>query len=269
MTPGEFRNIYGEFGFSEALLVHDEILSYLAPLDDDYYLLSLDTAWYQDNAALGRSGASGILVPSLFGFTENALDLASEDGKKVIVMTHHNFLRHYEIDFDLSTFNLTFGFDDDEGREILDYNRKIGFERTYRGQYDRLIGDYSEDEARAMADYFYLANLYAQQGLEAYYHEEIFASEGSGWFRESTSFLKGLTAALPLGWVYYIDHLPIGAFVDRILELWDDVYHYFPRDSVRAMKEYILARWGKKAVSKECKNIKQGQFTFNEAAETV
>jgi len=268
VSPGDFSRIYGDFGFRENLMSDSGSLSYLARLDDSYWLLALDTSWYQDNESLGYSASSGILVPSVFTFAEEALSLADREGKRVIVMTHHNFLRHYEIDFDLSNFmidqgyrmmtllsekgvhlalsghihksdikkervgnrdfygvtttslsiyphsyrilgleedgvditttELTPAFDEQKNREILEYNRKIAWERTYTGQYDRLLVDHTPEDAKAMAEYFFLANLYAQQGLEAYLPDEILSSAGPGLFKESVSFMKGFAAALPI-----------------------------------------------------------------------
>jgi len=267
-TPGEFREIYNEFGFSESLLIHDESLSYLAELGSDYYLLSLDTSWYQDNAMLDYSPSSGVLVPSLFDFVSEAMDLADKEEKQVIVMSHHNFLAHYETEIDLSTFmiqdgermaellsgtgvklalsghihktdikkkmmadnpfwgatvsslaiyphsyrliglhrggagistvKLPLNFGLEKNRKILNYNWYIAYDRTFMGQYERLIKDHEPEDALAMAEYFYLINLYAQQGLEEYIPRAVLESRGAPLYKQSESFLKEFAEILPL-----------------------------------------------------------------------
>jgi 3',5'-cyclic AMP phosphodiesterase CpdA len=266
--PGAFRDIYGEFGFSESVMQHDESLSYLVDLDDTYSLLALDSAWYQDNAFLGYSASTGILVDSLYEWVERALEYAESRNRQVIVMSHHNLLKHYEIDLDLADFVVTddsrmlkvlarggvhlalsghihksdikleivdgrefhgmattalplyphsyrliglgpheigistrevsLPFDEETNQEILDYNRNIGYARTYEGQVARLSRDNNARDAREMAEYFHLVNLYAQQGLERYIPEEVLNSTGATIFSKSGSGMRGFMDALPL-----------------------------------------------------------------------
>lgn len=266
--PQRFRKIYNDYGFSEAVMVHDETLSYLAELDEDYYLLSLDTSWYQDNAWFGYSLSSGVILPSLYDFVTDALKFVAREGRQIIVMSHHNFLEHYEIDFDMSTFmieggdsmmellassgvnlalsghihktdvkgvnlgafrfyeaaltsfalyphtyrliglsldmakistiNLNTGLNQPQKEVILPYSWYIYYRRNFIRQYERLLDSHSSVDAFAMAEYFYLANLYSQQGLEEYLPDSVKNSKGARLYSSSESFMKGFAAALPI-----------------------------------------------------------------------
>lgn len=267
VSPAEFRGIYKRFGFEEAVLEHDESLSYLTELEPGFMLLALDTSYYQDNYRYNHSAAQGIIIPSLYDFAADALEYAEEHGADVIVMSHHNFLEHYEIDFDLSNFmvndegkmlrmleaagvhlalsghihksdikqngpgsdfysaavtafsqyphsyrligldaegaginefNLNTGLDKESRHEILTNSWYIYYRRNFLEQYLRLLDKHSEAQAFDMAEYFFLANLYSQQGLEDYLPEYIEESTGAKLFIISDSFMKGFAAALPL-----------------------------------------------------------------------
>lgn len=127
VSPEEFREIYTDFGFSEAVEEHDESLSYMAPLGDDYYILSLDSSWYQNNIALDLSASAGYFVPSLFQWVESMIILAEKSYRQIIVMSHHNFLEHYEIDFDLSNFMIR------GGGPVLDLLTRFGVNLAFSG----------------------------------------------------------------------------------------------------------------------------------------
>ncbi len=113
ISPKEFEEIYINFGFNEAIIKDDKSLSYLAVLNENYLLLALDTASYEENIKSGKSESRGVIRESEYQFIESSLKIAKEMGREVIVMTHHNFLEHYEVDFDLSNFTIN-----DSGRAL-------------------------------------------------------------------------------------------------------------------------------------------------------
>lgn len=266
VSPGEFRGIYGDFGFSQALLSDDESLSYLAELKGGILLLSLDSNFYKDNDSLGYSVSHGTIGESQYEFIERALDLAGPRKRDMIVMTHHNLLEHYETESDLSNFmiddkgkllsllkregvtlalsghihksdikrdglsgfysaaltslalyphvyrlisvdqdsfalsseRLSFIYDEKTNREIEEYTRRMGYVKIYTSQFQRLEKEYDSSQAREMADYFYLLNLYAQQGLESYIPETLLHNQVAALFAESVSPLNRFAHILPL-----------------------------------------------------------------------
>jgi hypothetical protein len=268
VDPQEFRDIYEDFGFNEAVLTDPGGLSYLARLETGLYLLSLDSCSYERNEDRGYSVSGGFFRPGQYDFAGKAIDLAQKGGGKVIVMTHHNFLEHYEIDHDLTNFMINdekrmlnllmdrgvkialsghihksdikrhgrgsdsfygittgslqiyphsyrlIGRDSNEllvstadlkenmirdgHRDILNYNRNIGLSRSFSKRYESLLKDTPEAEARLMAEYFYLVNLYAQQGLEASLPDSVLHSGGLELLEASGGRMSGFARSLPL-----------------------------------------------------------------------
>lgn len=268
VSPERFRKIYSDYGFSEAVMVHDETLSYMVELNNEYLLLSLDSSYYQDNFWLGYSAVGGIILPSLKEFIVESLLYANDRSKEVIVMSHHNLLKHYEIERDLSSFMiyesdeiveiLTMGgvklalsghihksdikkadlsdsvfygaaltsfaqyphtyrllglgqngagitdyslaYESDAALDtgILTYNWYIYYKRNFLQQFNRLRDAHGEGDALKMAEYFYLANLYSQQGLEEYLPNAVKRSAGARIYMDSDDFMRGFAAALPL-----------------------------------------------------------------------
>ena len=82
----QFKEIYADFGYNEALTVDEASCSYTADLSDKFRLLALDSVNH------GEGGD---------GFTEERLQWAQEqaakaeqDGKTLITIMHHNILEH-------------------------------------------------------------------------------------------------------------------------------------------------------------------------------
>lgn len=85
----EFREIYADFGFQEALSRHDASASYTADLDDTYRLLAVDSCIYgEDDGKLGTA---------VFRWIKEQVKQAEKDGKTLIAMMHHSLLPHYEL----------------------------------------------------------------------------------------------------------------------------------------------------------------------------
>ena len=84
----EFREIYADFGYGEALYRHDASASYAADLDEDYRLIAIDSCIYGEDE--GRLSA-------VFPWLKEQAELARRDGKTPVVMMHHSLLPHYEL----------------------------------------------------------------------------------------------------------------------------------------------------------------------------
>ena len=85
----EFREIYADFGFSEALSRHDSSASYAVDLDDDHRLLAIDSCIYgEDDGKIGTA---------VFRWIKEQVRQAEKDGKKLVAMMHHSLLPHYEL----------------------------------------------------------------------------------------------------------------------------------------------------------------------------
>ena len=85
----EFREIYADFGYNQALSRHDASASYAVDLDDHYRLLAIDSCVYgEDDGKLGTA---------VFRWIKEQVKQAKQDGKTPIAMMHHSLLPHYEL----------------------------------------------------------------------------------------------------------------------------------------------------------------------------
>lgn len=85
----EFREIYADFGFNEALSRHSDSASYAADLDETYRLLAVDSCIYGED--------EGKISASVFRWIKEQTARAKRDGKTPIAMMHHSLLPHYEL----------------------------------------------------------------------------------------------------------------------------------------------------------------------------
>lgn len=97
-TPEEFREIYREFGYDEAISEDDYSLSYVYQLDENTRMLMLDTCQYRPTAKVG-----GAILSSTYDWIEEQLMQAWYDGMDIIPVAHHNLLDQSEIYVDNCT----------------------------------------------------------------------------------------------------------------------------------------------------------------------
>ena len=97
VTPEEFRTIYGDAGYSDALSADPSSLSYLAAPSDSTWLLMLDTCEYRFNRALGRPGTRGALGSSTLEWVRQCAERARERHARIVVVMHHNLVDHSEL----------------------------------------------------------------------------------------------------------------------------------------------------------------------------
>ncbi len=85
ITKERFRELYGDFGYNEALARDESSFSYLYALKSDLYLLAVDV------------GIGGVFSNELREWTEEQLKRAKADGAEVIAVTHYNVITHNEM----------------------------------------------------------------------------------------------------------------------------------------------------------------------------
>jgi Calcineurin-like phosphoesterase len=95
VTPAEFADIYGDFGYRDALFRDPDSLSYVAEPVAGLWLLAVDSAHYADNAAKGRPETGGGLTQARIDWMEGRLAEARRRNKAVIVMMHHGVVEHF------------------------------------------------------------------------------------------------------------------------------------------------------------------------------
>lgn len=97
-TPEEFREIYRDFGYDEAISEDRRSLSYVYQLDENTRMLMLDTCQYQP---VGKVG--GAILSSTYEWIEQQMEAAWNEGMDVIPVAHHNLLDESEIYVDNCT----------------------------------------------------------------------------------------------------------------------------------------------------------------------
>lgn len=91
-TPEEFREIYKDFGYDEAISEDVTSLSYVYELDENNRIMMLDTCQYRPVAKVG-----GAILSSTYDWIELQLEEAWEADANVIPVAHHNLLDESEI----------------------------------------------------------------------------------------------------------------------------------------------------------------------------
>lgn len=91
-TPEEFREIYRDFGYDEAISEDRTTLSYIYEIDDYNRLMMLDTCQYSQKALVG-----GVILTDTYDWIEDQLEDAWDCGMNVIPVAHHNLLDESEI----------------------------------------------------------------------------------------------------------------------------------------------------------------------------
>lgn len=91
-TPREFRDIYGDFGYNEAISQDRTTLSYVYEVDEYNRLLMLDTCQYQQKARVG-----GAILSDTYDWIDEQLEEAWDDGMNIVPVAHHNLLDQSEI----------------------------------------------------------------------------------------------------------------------------------------------------------------------------
>ncbi len=85
-SPEVFAEVYGDFGFSEAVARDATSLSYTAELGAGYRLLAIDSCIYGED--------TGRITEETFSWVQAQLDEAKRDGVTLVAMMHHSLLPH-------------------------------------------------------------------------------------------------------------------------------------------------------------------------------
>lgn len=90
----EFRSIYNDFGFQQAISNDETTLSYLAAPSEDIWLLMLDSNLYIED--YGMPTNKGKISEKTLEWIRECSKLAKEKDAKIITVMHHNMLKHNE-----------------------------------------------------------------------------------------------------------------------------------------------------------------------------
>jgi hypothetical protein len=95
VSPEEFAEIYGDFGYGEALRRDPASLSYMAEPVPGLWLLGIDSCRYSERTPKDEPVTAGRLDPDRLAWVETVLADALRLGKAVIVFLHHGVVEHF------------------------------------------------------------------------------------------------------------------------------------------------------------------------------
>jgi hypothetical protein len=95
VSPQEFRTIYNNFGFGQALAVDTSSLSYVAEPVPGLQVISIDVCRYDSNYINNYPQTSGGFTPQLLQWVKDRIIDAKSMGKVIIAMQHHNMVEHF------------------------------------------------------------------------------------------------------------------------------------------------------------------------------
>jgi 3',5'-cyclic AMP phosphodiesterase CpdA len=95
LTPDEFRQVYGPFGYKTALKKDRTSLSYLAEPVAGLWVLALDSCLWRENKPGENPQTDGRFTLETLKWIEDVLIEAKQRKKAVIVFMHHGLMEHY------------------------------------------------------------------------------------------------------------------------------------------------------------------------------
>lgn len=95
-TYEDFKEIYKDYGYSNAYSYDKETLSYIYEVSDNKWLLMLDTNQSRFNVDNNMNITGGFIYKDTYNWIEDNLKYAKENNIELISVTHHNLLMHNE-----------------------------------------------------------------------------------------------------------------------------------------------------------------------------
>lgn len=96
VLANDFVDIFAEFGYQEAIKTDSDSLSYVANIDDDYWLLMIDSNIYSNNEGVGAPKVNGVLSEMTLQWIDQVYQEAKDHNKRIIPVIHHNTITHYQ-----------------------------------------------------------------------------------------------------------------------------------------------------------------------------
>ncbi len=97
VDENEFRKIYDDYGYQDAVSRDETTLSYLSAPFEDLWFLMIDSNKYKNNMTLGFPETNGVLSKSTLEWMKKCSGLAKEKGATLITVMHHNMLHHSDL----------------------------------------------------------------------------------------------------------------------------------------------------------------------------
>lgn len=96
VSDAEFKSIYHDCGFDQAIARDDSSLSYVVEPVPGLWLFAMDPTRWKDNKAGGTETVGGRFLPSTAAWIKAQLALAKSLGKTPVGAMHHGILEHFK-----------------------------------------------------------------------------------------------------------------------------------------------------------------------------
>jgi hypothetical protein len=93
VDPEEFVDIYGDFGYNDALYRDAGSLSYICQPSEKLWILGIDACKYDNNTTTNE--VSGAIRPATMAWILEKMEEAKEHNITVVAMMHHGLMEHY------------------------------------------------------------------------------------------------------------------------------------------------------------------------------
>ena len=89
----DFKRIYSDYGYSNAIAIHEGSLSYVAQLNDGYRVIAIDSGTYGDDPS--EQATEGYFRDGLVQWVVEQIKIGRDAGDEVIGMMHHGIIEHF------------------------------------------------------------------------------------------------------------------------------------------------------------------------------
>lgn len=96
VTPEEFATIYNDFGYQEAIFRDNNSLSYIAEINSNLWILSMDACQYKLNTGKTYPITGGKFNTETVNWIKEKLTLAKEKNIQVLGILHHGLVEHFK-----------------------------------------------------------------------------------------------------------------------------------------------------------------------------
>ncbi len=133
ITPDEFKAIYNDFGYEEAISKDPNSLSYVAEPVPGLWIIAMDSCRYLQNDTRSHPETAGGFSPESLEWIKQQLREAEAQGKQVIGLMHHGILEHFNGQKQLFGEYVIDNWED-VSQELADLGMKAVFTGHYHAQ---------------------------------------------------------------------------------------------------------------------------------------
>lgn len=157
VTPKEFKKLYKDFGYSEARAKDPNSLSYVVEPVKGLWLISMDACQYNTNVEDGNPKIAGAFSAETLEWLEEQIEKGCSQGKKVIGMSHHGIVEHFQFQNELFDEYVIDGTADpsdaDDWKVVADKLADAGMQAVFTGHFHANdIVKYTTDKNKSIYD---------------------------------------------------------------------------------------------------------------------